>query len=504
MSANTVNMTIHSICKTSIFVVVCFFSLISYMDTPFAATPKKRKIDARIAPLVISKTVATKTISKKSKSLALQPKCSLPLKNASKTKTTTQVKNKILQKQKVTIHITPEASIKLKPKIKTNIRAKSLLPLLATPISTPTPQPFTPRNISSVVSEFEQKLLKTFRDKHIPGCAVAIVYKNEIVLMNGYGVRTLGKPEKVDVDTVFQLGSVSKPIAATLTTLLENRGFLNVNDPVSRYLPNFSLNGVKNSEILKIKHVLSHSSGLPRSGFNHLIESFAPHSKLIRMLQTTRISAPIGKRYDYHNAMFSLISEITMAATRQSFQDSLSTHLLKPLNMNSTSASYEGLIRTTNRAFPHILNNKNKMAPAGTYSTGYYSVAPAGGINSSIRDMAIFLKAQLGGYPAVLDQASLTRLQQPLVATPGTSLGAVNGARDKIKNSYYGLGWRLIEFNQKKMVYHAGWVKGFKNFIAFIPEQQVGIVVLHNSETKFSPRLAMQFFDIFFSTPSKS
>jgi beta-lactamase class C len=264
-------------------------------------------------------------------------------------------------------------------------------------------------------------------------------------------------------------------------------------------LPNFSLNAPKNSDSLKIKHVLSHSSGLPRSGFDHLIETFAPHSKLIRMLQTTRITAPIGKRHDYHNAMFSLINEIILAATRHSFQDCLSTYLLKPLNMNSTSATYAALLANPNRAFPHIQSTKNKMTPAGTYSTGYYSVAPAGGINSSIRDMAIFLKAQLGGYPAIINQNVLARLHEPLVPTPSKSLSVVNGTRDKIKNSSYGLGWRLIDFNQKKMVYHAGWVKGFKNFIAFIPEEQVGIVVLHNSEIKFSPRLAMQFFDIFFS-----
>lgn len=459
------------------------------MPAQAATTPSKKK--PVHTPMVISKSIPKKILKPNTikPKVIIQAKTNPKMNIQAKTKANIQIAQLTPTKQKVTkITKKNKTSAKVRPTILSTIK-----------IQAPLPAYNTPKNITQIVSEFEKKLLKTIKDQHIPGCAVAIVYKNQVVFMNGYGVRTMGKPEKIDTDTVFQLGSVSKPIAATLTTILENRGVLNINDPVSRHLPNFSLNGIKDSSALKIKHLLNHSSGIPRAGFNHLIESFAPHNRMIRMLQTTRISAPIGKRYDYHNAMFSLISEITLAATHRSFEDALATHLLQPLNMNNTSASYNGLLKTSNRASPHIKNSKGKIAAAGAYSTGYYSVAPAGGINSSVRDMSIFLKAQLGGYPTLLDPPTLTRLQQPLIATPTVSLSAINGARDKIKNARYGLGWRVIDFNDKKLVYHGGWVKGFKNFIAFIPDQQVGIVVLQNSETKFSGKLAMQFLDIFFS-----
>lgn len=451
--------------KIKVFILIALLGFGSSINTCAAGVAKKAK-HAK-APLVISKSTPKK------------------IKSGSK--------HKIQTKTKTQAKVSAKTHHKKLKQDKVNLQAEE-------PLKTTNPTLKAPQNISEVISQFEQKLLKTLRDKNIPGCAIAIVYKNQIVFMNGYGVRTIGKTDKIDVDTVFQLGSVSKPIAATLTALLEKQGILNINDPVARYLPNFSLNGIPNATALKIKHILSHSSGLPRSGFNHLIETFAPHARLIRTLQTTRISAPVGKRYDYHNAMFSLITEITLAATRHSFQDNLSTYLLKPLNMYNTTSTYSGLLKTTNRASPHIRNHKGKMMPAGSYSTGYYSVAPAGGINSSVRDMATFLKAQLGGYPNLLDKATIARLHEPLIPTPSTSLNAVNGARDKIKNSHYGLGWRIIDFNQKKLIYHGGWVKGFKNFIALIPEHQIGIVILHNSENKgFSNRLAMQFLDIFFS-----
>lgn len=469
--------------KTIVLLFLFLFGFGTFMDTAWATASKKRK-SAR-TPIVISKNI-TKKPSKK----ATQQKKIVSLKTNSKIRRT--IVPPVPPKKRIA---KPPAKA---PKTKTNVQP-TILPTINTQMLTSMPPLNTPKNITKIVSEFEKKLLKTIKDKHIPGCAVAIVYKNQVVFINGYGLRTLGKPETINVDTVFQLGSVSKPIAATLSTILENRGILNVNDPVSQYLPNFSLNNVKDRSALRIKHVLSHSTGIPRAGFNHLIETFSPHARIIRTLQTTNIRAPIGKRYDYHNAMFSLISEITMAATHQSFPTALATYLLQPLKMNNTTATYNGLLKTTNRASPHIKNNKGKMVAAGTYSTGYYDVAPAGGINSSIRDMSTFLKAQLGGYPSFLDSATLTRLQQPIITTPTVSLSAINGARDKIKNARYGLGWRVINFNDKKLVYHGGWVKGFTNFIAFMPEQQIGIVVLHNSETKFSGRLAMQFLDIFFS-----
>ncbi len=359
------------------------------------------------------------------------------------------------------------------------------------------PQSPAPQNISAVISKFEQHLIKAIKQNRVPGCAVAIVYKNQVVFMNGYGVRALGKKEKIDLDTVFQLGSVSKPIAATLATILQNQGLLNINDPVEHYLPNFTLKGAKQPKSLTIKHVLSHTTGLPRAGFNNLIESHAPHSRIIRTLQTTPVRSAIGKKYDYNNAMFSLISEITMATTRKTFHDSLANYLLKPLNMTRTTSTYEGLMRTENRASPHVKHKKGIFQCCPIYSKGYYAVAPAGGVNSSVRDMATFLKAQMGSFPHILNNQALARLHQPLIPTPRNSLGSYDGPRERIKNAQYGLGWRILQFNQQKLVFHGGWLKGFTNFVAFLPEHQVGIVILQNAENRFASKTAMRFFDIF-------
>lgn len=357
------------------------------------------------------------------------------------------------------------------------------------------------KNLNPIILKLEEHIQQQIQKKRIPGCAIAIIYNNEVAFMKGYGSRILGKNEKIDVDTVFQLGSVSKPVAATLATILENKGMLRFDDPINFYLPNFSLNSKQPANALKIKHILSHSTGVPRAGFNNLIEAHASFPKILVALKNTPVRTPVGRRYDYNNAMYSVISEVTKSATQLSFSDALRLNLLQPLKMTRTSATYEGLLRTENRASPHTRNARGALVPCDTYSKGYYNVAPAGGINSSVRDMATFIKAQMGGYPHVLNHRSLSRIQAPQIITNGMLQS--NGPRCLIKNPRYALGWRVVDFADQKMVFHGGWLKGFTNFVAFMPEQSVGIVVLHNGDTKFSSGTGVKFFELLFEVPQK-
>jgi beta-lactamase class C len=358
----------------------------------------------------------------------------------------------------------------------------------------------TPKNLEPILAKLDADIQKFVNSKQIPGCAVAVVYQNKVVFMHSYGVKMLGTPEKINADTLFQLGSLSKPVAATLASVLEHKGYFKLDDPVNDYLPNFTLNGRQSPSTLKIKHILSHATGVPRAGFNNLIETHTPYDRILQRLQNTRVRTPIGKRYDYHNAMYSVISEITRSATHLPFKDALHHNLLEPLNMTNTSATLSGLLKTTNRATPHTRGCQGRLVPSDTYSRGYYSVAPAGGINSSVRDMATFLKAQMGGYPEVLNHKMLTRIQTPQIVTPNT-LSPNQGPANLIKNAHYALGWRVVDFAHHKLVFHGGWVKGFTNFIGFIPEHQLGIVVLHNSESRFSAKTAVKFFESYFDIP---
>lgn len=356
------------------------------------------------------------------------------------------------------------------------------------------------QNIIEAIKKVEETIHQNIANKRIPGCAIAVIYGNEIIFMQGYGVRKLGSNEKIDTETVFQLGSVSKPIAATLAAVLETQGFLNLDDPVVAYLPDFHLNSKQPTTALKISNVLSHTTGLTRGGFNNMIESFKSHEEIVDALQTVRPKKNIGQHFDYNNAMYGLMTDITESATHLHFETALSSYLLVPLKMKNTTASLQGLLSNPNRAFPHTRNKRGVLCACDDYSKGYYTVAPAGGINSSVHDMANFLKAQMGNVPQLLNSRVLARIQTAYTSTKNL-LGSVPGSNQRIKDASYGLGWRIIDYANNKLVYHGGWLRGFTNYVGFMPDQKLGIVILHNADTKFSSKTAMKFFEVALGLP---
>lgn len=360
---------------------------------------------------------------------------------------------------------------------------------------------FQSAHIEHAVKQLDQYVQRHVRTKQIPGCAIAVVYQNTIVFMKGYGQRELGKEAPIDTDTVFQLGSVSKPVAATLLSILEHKGYLKLDDPVQDHLKHFALNNRRRSNTLRIKHVLSHSTGVPRAGFNQLIESHTPYQKIFRTLQSIPARTAAGKHYDYNNAMYALTSDITKAATQLSFKDALRLHLLEPLHMTRSTTTLEGLLGTPNRAAPHVRGPRGQLMARAEYSKGYYAVVPAGGINSSVRDMSTFLKSQMGAYPEVLNHRMLSRIQTPQIATHAV-LGSATRYPQLLKQGHYAMGWRVVHFANHTLVFHGGWLAGFTNFVGFMPEHKLGIIVLHNSESKFSSKVAVQFFESCLNLPA--
>lgn len=352
-----------------------------------------------------------------------------------------------------------------------------------------------PDNIQRAIHKIEAITLDNIKQKQIPGAAIAVVYQNKIIFMKGYGFRTLGNNENIDPDTLFQLGSISKSITATLAAVLETKGLLNLDNPVITYLPEFHLNSKEPPNALKITHILSHSSGLSRQGFNNMIESFKSHQEIVDALQTKRVTAPVGKKFDYHNAMFSLFSDITEAATHKKFEEVLATYLLSPLNMTQTTTSLDALLANSNRAHPHTHNETGILIPEKAYSKAYYAVIPSGGMNSSVKDMAIFLNAQMEGYPELINSQALDRIQTAYIKRKASD------PNPRFKNPRYGLGWSIVDYANHTLIFHGGRLKGFTNYIAFMPDQKLGIVILHNGDSEFSSQIAKKFFEMALGLP---
>ena len=156
-----------------------------------------------------------------------------------------------------------------------------------------------------VINRFEDYFLETLAEWDVPGATVAIVKDDQVVYINTYGVREVGQPEKVDIHTAFRLASVSKGFASVLTGLLVNDGILNWDDKVIKYLPQLAFKNPKDTNKLTIKHLLSHTTGLPAHTYTNFLDDDVSLGDIYQKLKEVSVIAPIGKIYSYQNVVYS-------------------------------------------------------------------------------------------------------------------------------------------------------------------------------------------------------
>lgn len=373
-----------------------------------------------------------------------------------------------------------------------------LILILATPAQT---KPTTPA--TSFLPKFETLIHQAMQQKKVPGMAVAIVMDGKVIFMKGFGVREIGRPEPVDTHTVFQIGSASKAITSVLVAILNRDKILSLDHPVDA-IPKAT-----------VRHVLSHTTGIPSSGFNALIEKGVPAVDVYKDVKATTLDGLPGEKFAYHNVVYSLIGGIIERQNGLSFEDTLQTRLLKPLHMTETSSTWDGFISRPNRVSVHTFSkdkekkgkkrktsNNHVHALKAPYRQDYANFPAAGGCSSSIHDMALLLAAILGAHPDVVSPRDLDTFIQPLVHTPDQWQRTL-AHRDRITETHYGLGWRTMTFGGHHLVFHGGWIRGISSLISFIPEKKVGIVILQNTELNLPFTLSMQFYDWILGLPPK-
>lgn len=327
-----------------------------------------------------------------------------------------------------------------------------------------------------------------------PGCVVAVVGPREVYFLKAYGVKKLGQSDPLTEKTLFQLGSVSKPLTATLVVLLQTQNRLSLESPISTYLTDFKLQG--QTSPLYLKHLLSHTSGVSRQGFNALIEGSATRQDFYKKAQNTPLSAQPGLSFDYHNVMFSLTEDILEASTKEPFETVLQNYLFKPLKMKYACVGLQALKKSSNRAWPHVKNKQGKLHPLKKYSQAYYKVLASGGMNASMEDLIPFLQLQLGGFPKLLSSEGRNLLHTSQITEDSPPHWLKNQSKH-IGETGYALGWRWMDYGGERIIFHGGWVNGFQPIIAFLPQHEIGIIILQNAETFLSLKASIKFFDLY-------
>jgi len=341
-----------------------------------------------------------------------------------------------------------------------------------------------------IASEYEVFFHDLIKDRNYPGAAFAIVTRDQILHIATTGHTTADRTQPIDTQTAFRLASVSKTFAAEMVGLLVEDGTLNWNDPVTLYVPTFKING--DASQIRIHHLLGQSTGLMPHAYDNLLE----HGKSMdtiwqRMSDLSYVCTP-GKCYGYQNSVFSLVDPLVKQATSLSYETQVEQRIFKPLEMDTASIGYEAFINNPNHAEPHARRSGRwKTVPV---QKNYYRAAPAAGVNASILDMGKWVQAQLGSHPDVLSADMLENLQKPRVKTRRELYR--KQWKTMLSSAHYGLGWRVYQLGDEQIVYHGGWVSGFRADVAFSPRLDIGIVVLLNAESSGISELTTRFWQM--------
>lgn len=342
-------------------------------------------------------------------------------------------------------------------------------------------------DIPSLIADMDKKVAVGIENKQLVGCAIAVVKGKEVVFEKFYGTRDNRTAKPLNRQTVFQLGSVSKPIAATLVHVLQHNNKLRVDERVSILFPFMHPH-------TEVSHLLSHSSGYARAGWNQRIESLPTRNHLLDNLKKETQQQP-GLQFDYHNFVYSLLEDYLQSKTQKSFALLMHEQLFMPLGMMRASIGLEAFLREPNKAWSHQLVRKKRqydciacLKPSQDY---HHKVPSAGGVNASLGDLIAFMHLHLSGQEKTLPREEVESMYKPRIHVLDFH---VHHRFPKGTRHAYGHGWRTAILPRGEIiVYHGGHLKGILNFIGFVPHTKVGVIVLNNSDNPLAAKAGLAF-----------
>ncbi|HBS31938.1 MAG TPA: hypothetical protein DEA40_09365 [Parvularcula sp.] len=348
------------------------------------------------------------------------------------------------------------------------------------------------------LEEFEALLDAAFATGDFVGLSVAIVRGGQTRFLKSWGVTEIGGAP-VTPDTVFRIGSLSKGFTAALAGKAMSEGLLSPSDPATSFVPSLKLAGGAEKS-LQLGHLLSHQTGLPPNAYDNLLEEGAPVADIYPKYRGVKLICPVGGCYAYQNIAFDAARHAISSAYGESFEFALRKRLFDPLGMKSASVDEAGLYATGNWARPHVRDRiKGEEDAFGPWrgtaiKPAYWRVPAAGGVNASARDMAEWLKAALGHAPAVLPRETLDLIFTPRTVSPGENV-RMRSVSPRFKAAQYAFGWRRYAYEGVPLIAHSGTVEGYAAQIAFLPDRDVGIVILSNARSKRLWRILPSFLD---------
>jgi CubicO group peptidase (beta-lactamase class C family) len=317
---------------------------------------------------------------------------------------------------------------------------------------------------------FEKELPQLIDRANVPAASVAVSI-NGNVARSASGVLSTATGVTATVDSVFQIGSITKVWTATLIFQLVDEGKVDIDDLVTQYVPNFRTANPKLSSQIRVRHLLSHTSGIEGDIWLDTGRGANALELYVDLLVNVKNLFPPGMMYSYSNAGYSVLGRVVEVVRQRPFDDCLREYLIGPLKLAYTAVDAEEAIRY--RAAIGHLGPQNDPAP---FWSLFHSAAPAGAsLSTTARDLLTFVEmhmseGRIGSEKTLLTPASVAQMQQRQVERPG--LGYFGSAS--------GLGWEFFDQSDEPVFGHDGATLGQESYLRVLPARDVSIAILTN------------------------
>lgn len=381
------------------------------------------------------------------------------------------------------------------------------MPVRASSTATPPPasarateasQTLPPARVQSTLADYQRWLDRLVERDAVAGLATAVVVDNKVVYEHTVGFADVATKQPVTPETVFRLASLSKAFATAITGLIVDDGKLSWDTKLVDVLPYFKLKDMQSADQATVSDILGQRLGLPRNTYDNMLEGDVSYEELVRKLDEVDMTCPVGQCYGYQNVAFAMIGDVLFARTGHFFYQLVDKRIFYPLGMRTASYGRAALETSASWARPHR-GSAHGWVPFEP-AENYYRVAPAAGVNASLRDMEKWLIAQMGGRPDVLPAPLLRELHKPGIDTP-VELRATPWRRSRLTDAHYALGWRVYEYGGETLIFHAGAVAGYRTMIGFFPKYRAGVVTMWNSTGPTPGGLMPMVFDDLLGLP---
>jgi CubicO group peptidase (beta-lactamase class C family) len=317
----------------------------------------------------------------------------------------------------------------------------------------------------------------------IPGVAVGLVDRGKLVYARGFGYRNVERRLPITADTLFPVGSCSKAFTASALALLVDQGKLLLDIPVRHYLSDFALEDPKAAASLTTRDLLTHRSGLPRHDFFWYKAPFT-RDELYDRIRYLESAGPPRTDWRYNSLMYVAAGRIVEKITGDSWEGFVRKRILTPLNMHRTVLSSEEAVADPNHASSYGLHKgllrKMRMLK------NLRAIAPAGGVSSSVRDLARWLTFHAARSPQLLSAGMWSELHRPQAAMPASE-------QAEIRDPSYALGWVHQSYRGQSLIVHNGSIDGYTAHLGFLPESGRGLIIMMNRDLAVEALLTLAY-----------